>query len=115
MNFCMWNVFSETLWRHIKTWFSSVNGISEFCYCFSELLLQEIDHLLRSTVPGSCTIPLLCSIKQEITVIQPLLLSRDPLRVQTAVRLLGKIYICVFLHFYCIIIMPLIGKIFLFV
>ncbi|KDR16305.1 Integrator complex subunit 5, partial [Zootermopsis nevadensis] len=54
-----------------------------------ELLLQEIDHLLRSTMPGSYTIPLLSSIKQEITVIQPLLLSRDPLHVQTAVRLLG--------------------------
>ncbi|XP_069703249.1 integrator complex subunit 5 isoform X2 [Periplaneta americana] len=54
-----------------------------------ELLLQEIDHLLRSTTPGSCTIPLLGSIKQEMSVIQPLLLSSDPLRVQTAVRLLG--------------------------
>lgn len=54
-----------------------------------ELLLQEIDHLLRSTMPGTSSIPLLCSIKQEVTVIQPLLLSGDPLHVQTAVRLLG--------------------------
>ncbi|GFG34362.1 hypothetical protein Cfor_08970 [Coptotermes formosanus] len=54
-----------------------------------ELLLREVDHLLRSTMPGTCTIPLLCSIKREMTVIQPLLLSGDSLRVQTAVRLIG--------------------------
>ncbi|PSN39828.1 hypothetical protein C0J52_19183 [Blattella germanica] len=54
-----------------------------------ELLLQEIDHLLRSNMPGNCSIPLLGSIKQEMSIIQPLLLSRDPLRVQTAVRLLA--------------------------
>ncbi|KAJ9588448.1 hypothetical protein L9F63_018181 [Diploptera punctata] len=54
-----------------------------------ELLLQEIDHLLRSSLTGNCSISLLSSIKQEMMVIQPLLLSRDPLRVQTAVRLLG--------------------------
>lgn len=59
-------------------------------------------------MPGTCSIPLLCSIKQEVTVIQPLLLSGDPLHVQTAVRLLGKVYIslcmcgyvfvCAYLH-----------------
>jgi integrator complex subunit 5 len=54
-----------------------------------ELLLQEIDHLLRSTGSGTGTISLLCSIKQEMTMIQPLLLSGDSLRVQTAVRLIG--------------------------
>jgi hypothetical protein len=45
-------------------------------------------------MPGTCSIPILCSIKQEMTVIQPLLLSGDCLRVQTAVRLIGKIYVC---------------------
>lgn len=67
---------------------------------FSELLLQEIDHLLRSTGSGTGTISLLCSIKQEMTMIQPLLLSGDSLRVQTAVRLIGKICICTCAHFH---------------
>ncbi|XP_049959293.1 integrator complex subunit 5 isoform X1 [Schistocerca serialis cubense] len=54
-----------------------------------ELLLREIDIQLRSTEPGNCTIELLESLRKDLSMIKPLLLSRDMLRMQTAVRLLG--------------------------
>jgi len=53
-----------------------------------ELILQEIDLLLRSHGPQSANIALLNSIKQEMSLIIPMLLDPNPLRVQTAVRLL---------------------------
>ncbi|GLH07144.1 Uncharacterized protein GBIM_12672 [Gryllus bimaculatus] len=54
-----------------------------------ELLLQELDLMLRSAGPGAYPIPLLDSIRQNVASIQPLLLSSDLLRVQIAVRLFG--------------------------
>lgn len=57
--------------------------------CISELLLREIDLQLRSTEPENCSIPLLESLRRDLSIVKPLLLSNDTLRVQTAVRLLA--------------------------
>lgn len=47
-----------------------------------------MDLLLRTHGPQSANIALLNSVKQEFPVILPLLLNQNPLRVQTAIRLL---------------------------
>ncbi|XP_076653027.1 integrator complex subunit 5 omd [Halictus rubicundus] len=67
---------------------NAAQNVKSVCTEILELVLQEIDLLLRTHGPQSANIALLTSIKQELPVILPLLLNESPLRVQTAVRLL---------------------------
>jgi len=67
---------------------NAAQNVKNACQEILELILQEIDLLLRSHGPQSTNIALLNSIKQEMSLIIPMLLDTNPLRVQTAVRLL---------------------------
>jgi len=67
---------------------NAAQNVKNVCQEILELILQEIDLLLRSHGPQSTNIALLNSIKQEMSLIIPMLLDPNPLRVQTAVRLL---------------------------
>ncbi|KAG5330161.1 INT5 protein, partial [Acromyrmex heyeri] len=67
---------------------NAAQNVKNICREILELILQEIDLLLRTHGPQSANIHLLSSIKQEISLIVPMLLNPNPLRVQTAVRLL---------------------------
>lgn len=63
-------------------------GVESVCREILELILQEIDLLLRSHGPRSTGIALLDSVKREMPLMVPMLLDPEPLRVRTAVRLL---------------------------
>ncbi|XP_043602647.1 integrator complex subunit 5 isoform X1 [Bombus pyrosoma] len=67
---------------------NAAQSVKSVCSEILELVLQEIDLLLRTHGPQSANIALLNSVKQEFPVILPLLLNQNPLRVQTAIRLL---------------------------
>ncbi|XP_018404264.1 PREDICTED: integrator complex subunit 5 [Cyphomyrmex costatus] len=67
---------------------NAAQNVKNICREILELILQEIDLLLRTHGPQSANILLLSSIKQEISLIVPMLLNPNPLRVQTAIRLL---------------------------
>lgn len=85
------NILLDTSLNTSNVGYHSVNAaqdVKNICREILELILQEIDLLLRTHGPQSANILLLSSIKQEISVIVPMLLNPNPLRVQTAVRLL---------------------------
>lgn len=85
------NILLDTTLNTSNVGYHSVNAaqsVKNVCSEILELVLQEIDLLLRTHGPQSANIALLNSIKQELPVILPLLLNPTPLRVQTAVRLL---------------------------
>lgn len=85
------NILLDTSLSTSNVGYHSVNAaqsVKNICREILELILQEIDLLLRTHGPQSANIALLTSVKQEISVITPLLLNPNPLRVQTAVRLL---------------------------
>ncbi|XP_070157213.1 integrator complex subunit 5 [Polyergus mexicanus] len=85
------NILLDTSLNTSNVGYHSVNatqGVTNICRELLELILQEIDLLLRTHGPQSANIALLSSIKQEISLIVPMLLNPNPLRVQTAVRLL---------------------------
>ncbi|CAL1679213.1 unnamed protein product [Lasius platythorax] len=85
------NILLDTSLNTSNVGYHSVNAtqsVKNVCREILELILQEIDLLLRSHGPQSANIALLSSIKQEISLIMPMLLNSNPLRVQTAVRLL---------------------------
>ena len=85
------NILLDTSLSTSNVGYHSVNAaqsVKSVCSEILELVLQEIDLLLRTHGPQSANIALLNSIKQEFVVILPLLLSKTPLRVQTAIRLL---------------------------
>lgn len=67
---------------------NAAQSVKNICREILELILQEIDLLLRTHGPQSANVALLNSIKQETSIV-PMLLNPNPLRVQTAVRLLG--------------------------
>lgn len=85
------NILLDTSLNTSNVGYHSVNAaqsVKNICREILELVLQEIDLLLRTHGPQSANILLLSSIKQEISLIVPMLLNPNPLRVQTAVRLL---------------------------
>lgn len=85
------NILLDTSLNTSNVGYHSVNAaqnVKNVCREILELILQEIDLLLRTHGPQSANIALLSSIKQEISLIVPMLLNSNPLRVQTAVRLL---------------------------
>lgn len=84
------NMLLDTCLNPSNVGYHSVNAaqnVKNVCQEILELILQEID-LLLGTHGSSTNIALLNSIKQEISLIIPMLLHPNPLRVQTAVRLL---------------------------
>lgn len=64
-------------------------SVKNVCREILEMILQEIDLLMRMKGPHSTGIALLTSIKQDLDLVVPLLLDANPLRVQTSVRLLS--------------------------
>lgn len=85
------NILLDTSLNTSNVGYHSVNAaqnVKNICREILELILQEIDLLLRTHGPQSANILLLTSIKHEISLIVPMLLNPNPLRVQTAVRLL---------------------------
>ncbi|KAL6261168.1 hypothetical protein P5V15_008692 [Pogonomyrmex californicus] len=83
------NILLDTSLNTSNVGYHSVNAaqnVKTICREILELILQEIDLLLRTQ---STNILLLSSIKQEISLIMPMLLNPNPLRVQTTVRLLS--------------------------
>ncbi|XP_076180595.1 integrator complex subunit 5 omd isoform X2 [Ptiloglossa arizonensis] len=85
------NILLDTALNTSNVGYHSVNAaqsVKSVCNEILELVLEEIDLLLRTHGPQSANIALLTSIKQELPVILPLLLNQNPLRIQTAVRLL---------------------------
>ncbi|XP_076684691.1 integrator complex subunit 5 omd isoform X2 [Andrena cerasifolii] len=85
------NILLDTALNTSNVGYHSVNAahsVKNVCNEILELALQEIDLLLRTHGPQSANITLLGSIRHELPLILPLLLKENPLRVQTAVRLL---------------------------
>ncbi|XP_072762301.1 integrator complex subunit 5 [Anoplolepis gracilipes] len=85
------NILLDTSLNTSNVGYHSVNAaqsVKNVCREILELILQEIDLLLRTHGPQSTNIALLSSVKQEISMLVPMLLNYNPLRVQTAVRLL---------------------------
>ncbi|XP_039302665.1 integrator complex subunit 5 isoform X2 [Solenopsis invicta] len=85
------NLLLDTSLNTSNVGYHSVNAaqnVKNVCREILELILQELDLLLRTHGPQPTSIFLLSSIKQEISLIVPMLLNPNPLRVQTAVRLL---------------------------
>lgn len=85
------NILLDTSLNTSNVGYHSVNAAQSVKNVASEILelvLREIDVLLRTHGPQSANVALLNSIKQELPVILPLLLNQNPLRVQTAVRLM---------------------------
>lgn len=86
------NILLDTTLNTSNVGYHSVNAaqsVKNVCGEILELLLEEIDLLLRTHGPQSANIAFLNSIKQEVrAMILPLLINPNPLRVQTAVRLL---------------------------
>ena len=85
------NILLDTALNTSNVGYHSVNAahsVKNICNEILELALQEIDLLLRTHGPQSANITLLGSIRHELPLILPLLLKENPLRVQTAVRLL---------------------------
>lgn len=85
------NILLDTSLNTSNVGYHSVNAaqsVKNVCREILELILQEIDLLLRTHGHQSTNITLLNSVKQEVPAIMPMLLNPNPLRVQTAVRLL---------------------------
>ncbi|XP_024943698.1 integrator complex subunit 5 [Cephus cinctus] len=86
------NILLDTSLSTSNVGYHSVNAaqsVKNVCREILELILQEIDLLMRSQGSQSTNIALLSSIKQDIPLVIPLLLNPHPLRVQTTVRLLA--------------------------
>ncbi|XP_032683314.1 integrator complex subunit 5 isoform X1 [Odontomachus brunneus] len=85
------NLLLDTSLNTSNVGYHSVNAaqnVKDICREILELMLQEIDLLLRTHGPQTAKVALLNSIKQDIPLLVPMLLNSNPLRVQTAVRLL---------------------------
>ncbi|KAL0106307.1 hypothetical protein PUN28_016197 [Cardiocondyla obscurior] len=85
------NILLDTSLNTSNVGYHSVNAaqnVKNICREILELVLQEINLLLITQKPHTANIHLLNSIKQEMSLIVPMLLNSNPLRVQTAVRLL---------------------------
>lgn len=86
------NILLDTSLNQSNVGYHSVNAaqsVKNVCREMLELILQEIDSLIRAHGPQSANISLLNSVKRELSSVTPLLLNPNPLRVQTAVRILS--------------------------
>ncbi|XP_012270853.1 integrator complex subunit 5 [Orussus abietinus] len=86
------NILLDTSLNTSNVGYHSVNAaqsVKNVCREILELILKEIDVLVRTHGPQSANISLLNSVKQDLPSLLPLLLNPHPLRVQTAVRLLS--------------------------
>ncbi|XP_043477683.1 integrator complex subunit 5 [Leptopilina heterotoma] len=87
------NMLLDTSLNNSNVGYHSVNAaqsVKSVCREILELILEKIDFRIRSLNPNQVyNIPLLNSIKQDLTSVTPLLLHSNPLKVQTAVRLLS--------------------------
>lgn len=85
------NLLLDTSLNTSNVGYHSVNAaqnVKNICREILESMLQEIDLLLRTHGPQTAKVALLNSIKQDVSLLVPMLLNSNPLRVQTAVRLL---------------------------
>lgn len=85
------NILLDTSLNTSNVGYHSVNAaqnVKNVCREILELILQEIDLSLRTQGSRTDKIALLNSIRQDISSLEPMLLNPNPLRVQTAVRLL---------------------------
>lgn len=85
------NILLDTSLSTSNVGYHSVNAalnVKNVCRELLELILEEVDLVLRTHGAQSAGVALLGSVRQEITSLMPMLLSANPLRVQTCVRLL---------------------------
>lgn len=87
------NILLDTSLSISNVGYHSVNAaqsVKSVCREILELLLEKLDFRIRSPAANQIpNIPLLNSIKQDLLTVTPLLLNSNPLKVQTAVRLLS--------------------------
>ncbi|XP_015116188.1 integrator complex subunit 5 [Diachasma alloeum] len=90
-----WQIISILLDTSLSTSNVGYHGVNaalavkNVCREILEMILQEIDLQMKLKGPHNTGIALLSSIKQDLCLIEPLLLDAHPLRVQTAVRLIS--------------------------
>ncbi|KAK0086015.1 hypothetical protein PV325_004038 [Microctonus aethiopoides] len=90
-----WQIISILLDTSLNTSNVGYHGVNaaitvkNICREILEMILEEIDLMMRMKGPHNAGIPLLTSIKQDLALIVPLLLDPQPLKVQTAVRLIS--------------------------
>ena len=87
------NILLDTSLNNSNVGYHSVNAaqsVKNVCREILELILERIDFRIRSPAINQIpNIALLNSIKQDLPCLMPLLLHSNPLKVQTAVRLLS--------------------------
>ncbi|XP_033223352.1 integrator complex subunit 5 isoform X2 [Belonocnema kinseyi] len=87
------NILLDTSLSNSNVGYHSVNAaqsVKSVCREILESLLEKLDFRIRSPAANQIpNIPLLNSIKQDLLTVTPLLLHSNPLKVQTAVRLLS--------------------------
>lgn len=90
-----WQIISILLDTSLSTSNVGYHGVNaaltvkNVCREILEMILQEIDLKMKLNGPYTTGITLLSSIKQDLCLIEPLLLDPHPLKVQTAVRLIS--------------------------
>ncbi|XP_034942928.1 integrator complex subunit 5-like [Chelonus insularis] len=91
-----WQIISILLDTSLNTSNIGYHGVNaattvkSVCREILEMILQKIDLIMRMNGPHSASgIALLTSIKQDLSLITPLLTDSHPLKVQTAVRLIS--------------------------
>lgn len=90
-----WQIISILLDTSLNTSNVGYHGVNaaltvkNVCREILEMILQEIDLLMRMKGPHNAGIALMDSIKQDLALIVPLLLDAQSLKVQTAVRLIS--------------------------
>ncbi|XP_008547533.1 integrator complex subunit 5 [Microplitis demolitor] len=90
-----WQIISILLDTSLNTSNVGYHGVNaaltvkNVCREILEMILQEIDLLMRMNGTHNAGIALMTSIKQDLSLVVPLLLDPQPLRVQTAVRLIS--------------------------
>ncbi|XP_063988292.1 integrator complex subunit 5 [Diachasmimorpha longicaudata] len=90
-----WQIISILLDTSLSTSNVGYHGVNaamavkNVCREILEMILQEIDLQMKLKGPHNTGIALLSSIKQDLCLVEALLLDPHPLRVQTAVRLVS--------------------------
>lgn len=85
------NILLDTSLNTSNVGYHGVNAalsVKNVCREILEMILCQADLLMRMEGPHNTDIALLTSIKQDISLVIPLLLDPHPLRVQTAARLI---------------------------
>uniref|UniRef100_A0A0C9QQX7 INTS5 protein n=2 Tax=Fopius arisanus TaxID=64838 RepID=A0A0C9QQX7_9HYME len=90
-----WQIISILLDTSLSTSNVGYHGVNaalavkNVCREILEMIIQEVDLQMKLKGAHNTGIALLSSIKQDLCLIEPLLLDPHPLRVQTAVRLIS--------------------------